>query len=924
VNHELLVAALDVLRRELPLAGGLLALSLVLVAAEGRLLARLPRQDLARRVLLALAIALGVYLAWSVVFLCDDAFISFRYARNLARGQGLTWNPGEWVEGYTNFLWTALLAGFGYLGASIPHVALFGDLVALAVALVATGAAVRRIAPGPAVVPFAALALAGTRAFYTFGTSGLETMPVAALVAVAVWASTTRRGPLLSGAALTAALMTRPDQFLLVASFGVALVAEDLVHGEGALLRRLQPRRYLAFAAPFLLVYLPYFLVRWHVYGDPFPNTYYVRSAGQAYWHQGLFYGLHFLVTTGAFLWLPVFLFMVAGRVTTRDDTRLRVLAVLALPVFAEYVMRVGGDFMEHRFFVPVLPVAAIALEVSVRRRLQEPGTSLARGGLAGLAALAFAAALVPVELFGPFEKRWNLAAEPSFYRVSKLSPLHVDSPYFDDGERIRAALTDRGVRVPIACDSIGLLGWTTDLPVIDAFGLTNKLIGKKPVEHRGRPGHEKFGTNAELVQLGAVLYNGDIWGPPWTDLTRVSVAGHDMHLLHWDPAWMERLRGLPDVHVPDVVGMARVAAAGAPRERVLETSTFLAGLLGDALPEAQAALRERLGSVAEFEGAAPAGARTTGDGLRVESSSVPGSSGAGLLSSLPDAGSRVGRMEIPIPALDGDELRFALAGTCSACSVRLVVDGQEVAKAVPTSHGRLVPASFPVAAVRGRPATLIVDDADPAPRAGLMVDAVHLAPRPGDVRTRLHDPLPERVTLAELLREAERELPAGDPDLVRLEDALEVRFTLDELPEGAAVEGVAFGKGPVRGPVEHQSPVSGAQGAGFLDSFHGGDGSRGRVTLPWFTVPREPVLVMVGGGSRCERTYVGLEVDGKIIARACGREDEVLRPALLTTRGSAGQRGRVVIVDDDDGPWGHVLADDVMVVRSPALAGEP
>src|SRR3989304_4315434 len=39
--------------------------------------------------------------------LVDDAMISMRYARNLASGYGLVWNPGELpVEGYTNFSWT--------------------------------------------------------------------------------------------------------------------------------------------------------------------------------------------------------------------------------------------------------------------------------------------------------------------------------------------------------------------------------------------------------------------------------------------------------------------------------------------------------------------------------------------------------------------------------------------------------------------------------------------------------------------------------------------------------------------------------------------------------------------------------------------------------------------------------------------------
>ena len=43
-------------------------------------------------------------------FLTDDAFISFRYVRNLLEGHGLVFNPGERVEGYSNFLWTLELA----------------------------------------------------------------------------------------------------------------------------------------------------------------------------------------------------------------------------------------------------------------------------------------------------------------------------------------------------------------------------------------------------------------------------------------------------------------------------------------------------------------------------------------------------------------------------------------------------------------------------------------------------------------------------------------------------------------------------------------------------------------------------------------------------------------------------------------------
>ena len=43
-------------------------------------------------------------------FLFEDAMISMRYAYNLAHGNGLVFNPGERVQGYTNLGWTLLMA----------------------------------------------------------------------------------------------------------------------------------------------------------------------------------------------------------------------------------------------------------------------------------------------------------------------------------------------------------------------------------------------------------------------------------------------------------------------------------------------------------------------------------------------------------------------------------------------------------------------------------------------------------------------------------------------------------------------------------------------------------------------------------------------------------------------------------------------
>jgi hypothetical protein len=69
-------------------------------------------------------------------FVLDDTFISLRYASHLAAGQGLVYNVGERVEGYTNFLWTVMLAPPFLLNVGLlPWVKLLNAGVTLLAAL---------------------------------------------------------------------------------------------------------------------------------------------------------------------------------------------------------------------------------------------------------------------------------------------------------------------------------------------------------------------------------------------------------------------------------------------------------------------------------------------------------------------------------------------------------------------------------------------------------------------------------------------------------------------------------------------------------------------------------------------------------------------------------------------------------------------
>ena len=70
---------------------------------------------------LAVALALLLLHAFRYDFVADDAFITARYVRNLLAGEGLVYNPGERVEGFTSPLWAASLALLGALGVDLAH-----------------------------------------------------------------------------------------------------------------------------------------------------------------------------------------------------------------------------------------------------------------------------------------------------------------------------------------------------------------------------------------------------------------------------------------------------------------------------------------------------------------------------------------------------------------------------------------------------------------------------------------------------------------------------------------------------------------------------------------------------------------------------------------------------------------------------------
>ena len=324
-------------------------------------------------------------LSW---WLVDDAFISFRYARNLLEGHGLVFNPGERVEGYTNFLWTLELAGIWALfGVRPEHSAPWLSMAFTAGTLAAV---LYQVARMPSlrhrwIVAWMSIGLVCSSATFAVWTSGagLETRQftfsiVAAVVLLSVHRGS-RLGLLSASVSLGFASLTRPEGILIagccIGWFVLQSVADasgpDVRGAEGrqsvrvdtvivSMLKRVDWRAVACLILPFALMVCAHFLFRFLYYGEFLPNTYHAKFV-RPWWDMGLRYYAAAGLETGLYLLVPL---AAAGAWIRWRSHRDGIygLAMLCVASHAVYVTRVGGDFFEWRpldFYWPLLAVPA-------------------------------------------------------------------------------------------------------------------------------------------------------------------------------------------------------------------------------------------------------------------------------------------------------------------------------------------------------------------------------------------------------------------------------------------------------------------------------------------------------------------------------------------------------------------------------------
>lgn len=294
-------------------------------------------------------------------FVIDDTFISFRYVDQWVHGNGLVYNIGERVEGYSNFLWVVVLAPFARAGIDLLLAAkVLGALCSL-LTVVVVWWTVRRwplfwIAP---------LLLVASGPFATWSVGGLET-PLFVLLLTAALVLFLReeaqeRG-WLSGVCFGLLALTRPEGGL----FTLVAVA---VRGWRLAQHKAWPeRRDWARAAAVGAIVLPYLAWRLSYYGYPLPNTVYAKAMGLH--PRALLEGGYYLfqcLTFAGGLWALALCFCLA---LCREERSFAAGYLFAnIVAYAAVVTLGGGDWMPmYRFLVHILPAIWLLVHLGLVR----------------------------------------------------------------------------------------------------------------------------------------------------------------------------------------------------------------------------------------------------------------------------------------------------------------------------------------------------------------------------------------------------------------------------------------------------------------------------------------------------------------------------------------------------------------------------
>jgi hypothetical protein len=399
----------------------------------------------------------------------DDAYITFRYARNILAGLGPFYNPGEPVLGSTTPLFVMLLTVLGLVtggaSASFPHLALVTSAVADALTcgiLIALGREFGKSRAGVAAALFWAIAPWSV----TFAVGGMETSVFIALTSAAFYCHLTRR-PIGTSLFGMLALLTRPDALL----FLIPLALDRL---RQAALRRntrdshqpIGPAELLVFIGP-LVVWGALALA---LYGSPVPHSVAAKAVAYSLPPEAALVRLAQHLAT-PFLesqilgpwWIAVglvlypSLYLLGWLPIVRQKPW--VWPLMAFPGVYVIAYAVANPLLFRWYLSPPLPLYFLGIALGVDRLASD----LRRREVFWVCCILAVASTSVAWTLQPDHGSGRPAPEMSYIRLELL--------YQEAAEYLRGELTPEAT---IAAADVGVLGYETGAFILDTVGLVS------------------------------------------------------------------------------------------------------------------------------------------------------------------------------------------------------------------------------------------------------------------------------------------------------------------------------------------------------------------------------------------------------------------------------------------------------------------
>lgn len=323
----------------------------------GRLLRQKRYRQIVGEIIVSLVV-LGCYV-WHVRryadFIIDDTYISLVYVKNVLHGNGLSFN-GDYVAGYSNFLWVIALAMLGMLGLDLTIAAKSLGVACAVLVFVMLVKISRMLLQDRASGLLASALLAASSSFVVWSVAGLETLGFTLLLVASIYLILSEeqhariRWSVLTLAGLA---LIRPEGIgLMLMLIAIRILIRVFNYGRRALQSELVATSLIPCG-----IYLVF--LTWHkiVYGYPLPTTVYAKTgnlAGQIRNGTGYILSASYQMAPlmiGLIVLLPV-IFIPRHR---RLPNSLLLLTILAYSIF---IIVSGGDWMPvYRFLVPLLPL---------------------------------------------------------------------------------------------------------------------------------------------------------------------------------------------------------------------------------------------------------------------------------------------------------------------------------------------------------------------------------------------------------------------------------------------------------------------------------------------------------------------------------------------------------------------------------------